>query len=202
MDLGWLSGISTDLLSTLNDFFKMSGWILAALAALALASEWTTGRELDRRRVADAARLRQQVQSSEKAAARAQEEARALQRRLAPRDVTAQQRAKMVQILKTSVGGITIIPPADPEADIFARRLEEIFSEAGWAPERVGGMSFGVVREFVITVRDLQNPPARVTALRLAIEEGLGQPVKMSEQRSESEDHVRLSVPHRPADAS
>jgi hypothetical protein len=90
-----------------------------------------------------------------------------------------------------------IIPPADPEANLFAEKLQRIFLDAGWNAEREGGMSFGAVLEFHVIVRNLESPPARAASVRRAIAEGLGEEVRMSQQPSMREDELQLSVPHR-----
>ena len=82
-----LSGIATNTLTRLNDAFRAAGWFLAGLATLALFAVWVTGRELERRRAKDTATLQRKVETSEQAVARAEEEARSLRQRLAPRDV-------------------------------------------------------------------------------------------------------------------
>jgi len=47
-------------------------------------------------------------------------------------------------------------------------------------------------------VKKRQKPPARVAAIRRAIEEGLRQETRLLEQPSMGEDEIQLSVPHRP----
>lgn len=185
-----IGGLSTETLSWLNDAFKMAGWILGGMAVLALASEWITSRELERRRAADAAVLRHQVSTS-------QEEARSLRTRLAPRDVEPSRRSRMIEILRASPGAVTIIAPADAEADMFAERLTKIFLEAGWSAKSEGGVTFGAVRRFNIEVRNVQAPPVRAAVVRRALEEALGQDVIMTEQRSLAEDELHVSVPLR-----
>lgn len=64
-----LSAIPTDTLARLNDLFKMAGWILAAMAAVALALEWVTGRELEKHRARDSAALREQLAIAQRKAA-------------------------------------------------------------------------------------------------------------------------------------
>ena len=185
-----MGGLSTETLSWLNDAFKMAGWVLGSIAVLALASEWITGRELERRRAADAAVLRQQVSAS-------REEARSLRTRLAPRDVAASQRSTMIEILRASPGAVTIIAPDDAETEMFAERLTKIFLEAGWSAKSEGGVSFGMVQKFSIEVRNVQTPPVRAAVVRRALEEALGQDVIVTEQPSMAEDDVHVSVPLR-----
>jgi hypothetical protein len=185
-----MGGLSTETLSWLNDILKVAGWVLGSIAVLAFASEWITGRELERRRAGDAAVLRHQVAAS-------QEEARSLRTRLAPRDVAPAQRSAMIEILRASPGAITIIAPEDTEAEMFAERLTMIFLDAGWSAKSEGGVSFGMVRKFNIEVRSVQAFPARAALVRRALEEALGQDVLMTEQRSLAEDEVHVSVPLR-----
>src|SRR5688572_703410 len=132
MDGGWLSDVSTDTLGTWNDAFKLVGWILAGIAAAALACDWITGRELERRRTAEGVALRGELETSRRAAAAAHADAQALRQRMEPRSVAATDHARMVEILRTSPGSITISAPADPAAHVYAGRLEPIFREAGW----------------------------------------------------------------------
>ncbi len=185
--------LSTEALSSLNDAFKLIAWILAGLAACALAAEWATGRELERRRASEADAL-------QRAATEARSEAEALRRKLAPRDITPERRRQMIETLRSAVGAVHILYPADAEARTFALRLESILKEAGWEARSEGGMSFGPVVDFAVKVHDLAKSPPRAAVLRRALVLGLGEDVGLREDKNLGEDDVQLSVSHRPAE--
>ncbi len=185
---------STEVLSSLNDTFKLIAWILAGLVACALAAEWATGRELERRRASEADAL-------QKAPAEARGEAEALRRKLAPRDIAPERRQQMLEILRSATGAVHVLYPADAEARIFALRLESILKEAGWEATTEGAISFGPVVDFTVKVHNFAKSPPRATVLRRALALGLGEDVGLREaDKTLGDDDVQLSVSHRPAE--
>jgi hypothetical protein len=73
-----MSGLSTETLSWMHDVFKLAGWVLGAVADVALASDYFVNRELDRRKAEETKELKKQVATSQQATERAESETRAL----------------------------------------------------------------------------------------------------------------------------
>ncbi len=122
-----------------------------------------------------------------------------LRQRIAPRDVTPQQRTTMLRILREGpIGDVVVLHGSDAEAHVFAARLGSILSEAGWAVKQEGGISIGAAFDFSIQMQDAAAPPPRAVTLRRAIEEAFGRPVRLREQKSMGVDTVILDVPTKP----
>ncbi len=183
---------STQALSRLNEIFTVAAWILALLTAVATAGGWFTGRQLDRRRTVESDRLRNTAE-------RAQAEALTLRRRLAPREVTPEQRAAVVTGLRQTRGALHVVYVSDPEAQAFAEQLVGIFEEAGWTTDSEGAMSFGPVVGLRFDVKDPDALPPQVPIIRQALSV-LQRDIPARRNTSTPDDGVILVVGSKRAD--
>ncbi len=182
-----MGSLSTEQFTRLHDGFELAGWVLALLIGTALLGQWFTNRELGHRRAVESARMQQEVQA-------AQREAAEVRRRLTPREVSPEQRSKLLAALGGSTGAVTMIYPADPETEIFAKRIASVLTAAGWNVSFEGSVTLGTSYGFVLTIRDSNTPPAHVVKLRSALEDAFGRPVPLRSQPSQPAAALYLTV--------
>jgi|SRR5215470_9160159 len=120
-----MGSLSTDLLTRLHDGFELAGPILAILIGVALFGQWLTGRELSHRQTAESAKVGRQLAAAERDAAQ-------LRHRLAPREVSLEQRRRLLAALGGLTGNVHVLYGADPETERFGRRVGAVLAEADW----------------------------------------------------------------------
>ena len=191
--------MDTEALATWRSIAQVAAFCLAGLAAFAAGAVWFTGRELDRRRSADEARLHDRVTKSEEAAAAARRDAEHLRERLAPRTLSATQREKLLNQLRGVQGRALIVYPGDPEAEGFARQLHEAIAAAGWTAFLEGVATFGPVVGLEIKVRNTETAPAAMRTLHSGLEAVLG-PVLVESDQNLAPDAIQVVVGSKPSD--
>jgi len=138
--------------------------ICALLVALGVAGEffgnWIAGpirKRMDNAKDAEIARLNKQAGDAFERAANAEKDAAEanriaeqerlarvkLEQRMADRDITAAQREKMVELLRTRAGGhvsIDSLLSEGREAFTYAAKIVTVFRDAGWSVPNPNGM--------------------------------------------------------------
>lgn len=171
---------------------------LAFLTAVAGAVALLTGREIDRRRTTAETELQNRIATSEAAATAARREADNLRERFAPRVLTAVQRATIVERLKGITGRVSMIYPADQEAQAFAKQLQAAIAAAGWEVKTEASISVGPDVGLSVRVKSTDTPPVIARALHTALTAALG-PLPMTASGNLAEDAVLLDVGSKPA---
>ncbi len=161
-----MKSLSDPVLSTLNfwlQWFAIIGTALGLVSAIGLIF---VRKETSIRQATQLARAQQEATA-------ARQTADALRERMQPRQLTAQQQAKLVQLLKSvPKGPVTLMAiKMDREATAFANQLGDALSTAGFTVQPYGGpliltMSPGVWLAF----KSQTEQPPYTDLLRTALE--------------------------------
>lgn len=116
-----------------------------------------------------------------------------LKQKNAPRELSAEQRAKILGVLRQTKGIVQIHYPADTEAEMFAKRIGAVIREAGWETTEEGAMSFGPVVGLRIETHDEESTPNYTTLLREALDIAFGNVVFRS-NKNVDKGTLRLTV--------
>jgi hypothetical protein len=131
--------------------------VLPALGALAAGARYYVERyekQLSGRLTANA------ITEARQDASAARHEFAELKQKNAPRDLSAEQRSKILLVLRQTKGIVEILYPTDTEAEIFAKRIGTVIREAGWQVTEEGAMSFGPVLGLRIETHDEESTPS------------------------------------------
>lgn len=93
-----------------------------------------------------------------------------LKHKNAPRELSAEQRATILGILRRTKGNVQVLYPADTEAEVFAKRIGAVIREAGWETTEEGAMSFGPVVGLRLEIHDEESAPGFTSVLKEALD--------------------------------
>lgn len=157
-------------IETLRRWSHILLWIsitLPALGALAAGARYYVERyekQLSGRLTANA------VMEARQDASLARVELAELKHKNAPRELSAEQRATILRILRRTKGNVQILYPADTEAEVFAKRVGVVIRDGGWEVTEEGAMSFGPVVGLRLEVHDEESAPGFTSVLKEALD--------------------------------
>lgn len=175
--------------------------IAIAKADAARAKEGIANAEaVSARASVEVARLQVVVANAEQKRAEAERALIELQEKVKPRHLTAEQRARLLELLKANPKGTIHVSAVtgDAESIAFGRELAEVLSEAGWNVGFNDILTFGGTPVGVfITLRSKENVPVRAIILQKALEQvGISAPAELNPNMPE--DSVALVVGNKP----
>jgi hypothetical protein len=180
-------------IETLRRWSHILLWIsiaLPVLGALAAGARYYVERyekQLSGRLTANA------ITEARQGASAARRELSELKQKSAPRELSADQREKILGVLRRTKGAVQILYPADTEAQIFAKRIGVVIREGGWEVTEEGAMFFGPVVGLKIETHDEINAPNYTTVLREALDIVFGNVLFRSNQNVDK-GTLRLTV--------
>lgn len=186
-----------------NSVFKSATMWLGLLTALAAGAGWYTesivsdrqaarlrdlGKEIAGARTQQAqaetrlksvegetAKQQERAANAEESAAQAKRQLLELQERLKPRQLTSEQRVRLLESLRKIPKGPLVFEAVlgDAESSVFAGQIAAIFKEAGWTH---GGVMLSSFRDrnptgYGILIRDANNVPAHAGPMQKAFED-------------------------------